>query len=342
MPPGAVVFTGQKKVEEVIIHHLRYDESDFSDDSYTGKTIREKLTEVHDKVDWFDVRGLHDVSLIESLGSVFDIHALALEDIADTQQRPKFDEYQNGLFAVVKALHFDKGGFKIKAEQVAIYFRKGLILTFQEDETDLLKAVRDRIRNRSGRIRTRGSDYLCYAILDALVDQYFVVIDDIEEEIEQVEERLLTNPDDRLRSDIHRLKKEVVIMRKSIGPLREAIGRFAKSESPLIEEGTSLFIRDLYDHTIQVMDMVETYRDVLNGLQDLYISEISLKMNQVMQVLTIITTIFVPLSFLAGLYGMNFEYIPELNFKYGYFFLLGVMALIFVGALAYFRNKRWL
>lgn len=342
LPPGSVIFTGEKKVEDIKMHHLVYNDDHLTDDTHETESIGNQLSVDKGKVNWFDIRGLHDTTLIEKVGHAFGIHNLVLEDIADTNQRPKFDEYDNGVFVVIKALHYHKDKTKMHTEQVAIFFRDNLIVTFQEDEADLLKAVRERVKNKSGRIRQRGADYLCYAIMDALVDQYFLVLDQMENDIESIESGMIEGVDTGVRAGIHRLKKEVVVMRKSIAPLREVMGKFSKSDTPFIADSTTLFIRDLYDHTIQVMDMVDTYRDMLNGLQDLYISEISLKMNQVMQVLTIITTVFVPLSFLAGLYGMNFKYIPELEYRYGYFVLLGLMFLIFIGALMYFRNKKWL
>jgi len=276
------------------------------------------------------------------LGLEYDIHPLVLEDIADTQQRPKFDEYEKGIFLIVRALAFDKENLQIKTEQVSIYFQKGLLISFQEDETDLFAAVRHRLQAGHGRIRRLKADYLAYALVDNLVDNYFLILDGVEEAIEKVEDQLLKSPDNSIKEQIHSLKKELLIVRKSIGPLREAISRFSKSESPLIEDSSSIFIRDLYDHTIQIMDIAENYRDMLNGLQDLFLSEISHRMNQVMQVLTIVTTIFVPLSFLAGLYGMNFDNIPELHHKYGYFILLAVMLVISVSSILYFRSKKWL
>ena len=217
-----------------------------------------------------------------------------------------------------------------------------MVLTFQEDHTDLFAPVRKRIHSGKGKVRQRGADYLAYALADNLVDHYYVVLDLIEDQIETLEDSLLEKPDGSTKEKIHHLKKEMIRVRKSIAPLREAISRFSKSDSPLIEENTVTYIRDLYDHTIQIMDSVDNFRDVLNGLQDLYISEISFRMNQVMQVLTIITTIFVPLSFLAGLYGMNFDNIPELHFKHGYFILLGVMFLVAVGLLLGFKKRNWL
>lgn len=284
---------------------------------------------------------MHDSNLIQLLGKTFELHPLILEDVVDIHQRPKFEEYENGIFIVIRALSFDRQAVKIKTEQIAIYFRKGLLLSFQETESDLFAAVRNRVHSGKGRIRRKGADYLSYALLDNIVDHYYIVLDEVENVVEGLEEELLTNPGHSIKEKIHSLRKELLVVRKSIAPLREAISRFSKSENDLIEESSVVFIRDLYDHTVQIMDMVETYRDMLNGLQDLYISEISFKMNQVMQVLTIITTIFVPLSFLCGLYGMNFDNMPELHFKYGYFILLGVMLLIALGSLIFFKRKKW-
>lgn len=225
---------------------------------------------------------------------------------------------------------------------MAVYFRKGFVITFQEDHTDTFEPVRQRIHAGKGKVRMLGADYLAYALADTIVDNYFFVLDQIEEEIEALEEKLLTYPDKHSREDIHQLKREVIRARKCVAPLREAISRFSKSESDHINPKTGFFIRDLHDHTIQIMDMVDSYRDILNGLQDLYISEISFKMNQIMQVLTIITTIFVPLSFLAGLYGMNFENMPELRHHNGYYMLLMVMVVIVLSLVLWFKNKKWL
>jgi len=342
LPPGSVIFTGSQKVEQVFIHYLQYDQEHLIEDSFDNHKSIIINPSPDEKVDWYDIRGLHDTQLIELLGKTFDIHTLVLEDIADTYQRPKFEEYVKGNFIVLRALAFDKEKLEIKTEQIALYFKKGFLISFQEDATDLFETVRKRVKSGRGRIRNRGADYLTYALLDNIVDNYYVVLDDVEQVIEILEDKLLTDPDDTIKQRIHHLKKELLVVRKSISPLREAIGQFSKSDSPLIEESSQMFVRDLYDHTVQIMDMVETYRDMLNSLQDLYLSEISLKMNQVMQVLAVITTIFVPLSFLAGLYGMNFEYIPELHFKNGYFVLLGVMFCVIIGLLYYFKKKKWM
>ena len=342
LPPGSVIFTGNQKVEKVFIHYQQYDSEKLLEKTLDNHADIVFHKSPNDKVDWYDIRGLHDTSLLELLGGTFKIHPLILEDVADTYQRPKFEEYDKGGFVIIRALKFDKQKLVIQTEQVALYFRKGFLISFQESDSDLFGAVRKRLHSGRGKIRQRGADYLCYALLDNIVDNYFVILDEIEDVIEELEDQLLAAPDHEIKEQIHHLKKELLVVRKSINPLREAISRFSKSDNAFIEESSLVFVRDLYDHTIQIMDMVETYRDMLNGLQDLYLSEISFKMNQVMQVLTIITTIFVPLSFLAGLYGMNFSYIPELQFKYGYFILLIVMFLIFAGSLLYFRKKKWL
>lgn len=291
---------------------------------------------------WYDIRGIHDTHLIQSIGNTFQLHPLILEDIVDTQQRSKFDEYDNGIFMIIKALSFDSSQERIVKEQVALFFRQGVILTFQEDHTDLFETVRGRIHSGKGKVRQRGVDYLAYALVDTIVDNYYVVLDSLEEKVEKLEDMLLDNPDNTVKAHIHFLKKEIILVRKSVAPLREAINRFSKSDNELIEDTTFIFIRNVYDHTIQLMDTIDNYRDILNGLQDLYISEISFKMNQVMQVLTVITTIFVPLSFLVGLYGMNFDNMPELHFKYGYFILLGVMTSLVIGLLYWFKKRNWI
>ena len=341
LPPGSIVFTGDQKVDKVLIHYLKYNEEQLEEQSFHSHDniiFPEAAIEV---VDWYDMRGLHNTTLIESLGKSFNIHALILEDIADTNQRPKYEEYEKGNFISIKALFFDKKEVTVKTEQISIYFNQGLLLSFQEDETDIFAAVRQRLELGRGRIRQRGADYLAYALIDNIVDNYYQVINEVEAVIELLEDQLLSDPGNNLKGKIHHLKKELLIIRKSILPLREAISQFAKSDSPFIEDRTTIFVRDIYDHTVQVMDMIETYRDMLNGLQDLYLSEISFKMNQVMQVLAVVTTIFVPISFLAGLYGMNFENIPELKAKNGYFILLAVMLMIVLFLLYYFKRKKW-
>lgn len=341
LPPGSIVFTGDQKVEKAIIHYLQYDANNLEEKRLDTFNQIEKQTPLEHKVHWFDVRGLHDTALLELFGKTFSIHPLALEDVADIHQRPKYEEYLDGHFIVIQALALDQVSKEVKTEQVSIFFRKGLLISFQETESDLFDGIRKRLQNPNTRIRQKNSDYLCYTLMDNIVDHYYTLLDGIGDLTEEIEEQLITNPDYEIKKRIHHLKKEILLVKKSIGPFREAINQFSKSDSLFTDETSHIYARDLYDHVVQIMDMVETYRDVLHGLQDLYLSEISFKMNQVMQILTIITTIFVPLSFLAGLYGMNFVNMPELQSKNGYYVLLAVMFFIFLGSLFFFKRKKW-
>lgn len=342
LAPGSVVFTGRQKVEKIYIHYLQYNANKLTNltlDNHSKITISPSDDGL---IDWYDIRGLHDTFLLEALGKSFAIHPLVLEDIADIHQRAKFEEYEQGNFLTLKSLNFDSSNLEIHTEHVALYFNNELAISFQETESDLFIHVRTRVQTGRGKVRNKEADFLAYALVDTVVDNYFTILDQVELVIETLEEDLLLNPNKNIKNRIHHLKKELLKVRKSISPLREAISRFAKSDSDFIDEKTTVFVRDLYDHTIQVMDTLEGYRDTLNGLQDLYLSEISFKMNQVMQVLTIITTIFVPLSFLAGLYGMNFDHMPELHWEKGYYMLLSLMIVIVVLSLWYFKRKDWL
>lgn len=339
LPPGSMVFTGQKKTENITVHHLSYDQNSSSVSQTTASKF--KLTAAPKNVNWYDVRGLHDTDLIEEIGGHFGVHPLVLEDMVDVHQRPKFEEYDTGIFVTVKALSFDEATHSLGFEHVAIFFNQEVLFSTQETDSDLFKAVRERIDLKKGKIRFKNTDYLAYALLDVLVDHYYTVIEQVEEVMEELEEQMLINQKMADKAKIHHLKKELLAARKSISPLREAINRFSKAETQYIQEANSIYLRDLYDHTIQVMDMIESQRDLLNGLQDLFLNEVSFKMNQVMQVLTLVSSIFIPLTFLAGIYGMNFEYMPELGWKYGYPTLVAVMAATTTLLILYFKRKRW-
>jgi len=342
LPPGSIIYTGSKNVEKVIVHYTKYNGTDITQELYDNHKEHVYHQSSDEYVDWYDFRGVNDSKLIELFGNTFSIHPLILEDVVDVHQRPKYEEYEKGNFMSIRFLKFDKSLGKITSEQVTLYFRIGFVVSFQERESDLLSAVRQRILSGKGRIRHKGADYLAYSIIDMIVDNYYVVLDEIEETIEVLEDNLMESQDVKSKGDIHKLRKEILVLRKSVSPLREAIGRFSRSESEFVDNSSLVFIRDLYGHTIQIIDSVDTFRDVLNGLQDLFITEVSFKMNQVMQVLTLVSTIFIPLTFLAGIYGMNFENIPELKLKYGYFYLLGLMLVILFFLLMYFRKKKWL
>lgn len=339
LPPGSLIFTGQKKVENPDVTILKWNETEITE--YKPSDIELAKPE-EGFTTWYDIRGLHETKLVEKIGAMFDVHPLILEDILDIHQRPKFEAYKNGFFIIARSLQFDEASGEIHSEQISIYVGKGFILSFQEAADDVMKPVRDRLLTSSGKIRLRLADYLAYALIDNLVDQYLHISDRIEDSVEQLEVDILEGRHDNVKMRIHEQKREVVDLRRLISPLRDAVAQFSKSEHELIAKVTSVFLRDLFDHTIQVVELLESHRDALTNLHDLYLSEISFKLNQVMQVLTIIATIFIPLTFLAGIYGMNFDHMPELHWKYSYYVMWGVMVVIGLLLLYYFRRKKWL
>ena len=339
LPPGSLIFTGQQKVEDPDVNILKYNEKNIIE--CRPSDLKEAMPE-EGHTTWYDVRGLHETKLVEKIGTTFEIHPLILEDILDTHQRPKFEAYKNGFFIIARLLKFDEESKEILGEQLSIYVGQGFILSFQESAEDSLKPVRDRLLTSSGKIRQRNADYLAYAFIDTIVDQYFHILDRIEEQIERLEVDILEGRHDNVKMRIHGQKREVIDLRRLIAPLREAVSQFSKSEHDLVTNVTSVFLRDLSDHIMQVVDLIESHRDALTNLHDLYLSEISFKMNQVMQVLTIIATIFIPLTFLSGIYGMNFDHMPELHWKYSYHVLWGIMGIITMSLLYYFRKKKWL
>jgi magnesium transporter len=341
LPPGALVHIGEKETETVRITIIDYDETQFEERE--AKTIAECFP-FKDKpsVTWINVDGVHQVEVIENIGKHFDIHALVLEDIVNTGHRPKMDDFENYIFLILKMFHYDEGDDVIKTEQLSLVLGSNFVISFQERQGDVFDPIRERIRKAKGRIRMRGADYLAYALVDAVVDNYFIILEKLGENIELLEEELLTNPGRETLQAIHNLKREMIFLRKSVWPLREVISGLERVESSLIQESTGIYLRDVYDHTIQVIDTIETFRDMVSGMLDIYLSSISNKMNEVMKVLTIIATIFIPLTFVAGIYGMNFEYMPELRWHWGYFTVWLVMVAIVVSMVFYFRGRKWL
>ncbi len=339
--PGAVKYTGYKtgtatKLEIIDYSKDKYEHIDTED---IDVAFGFKGT---DKVTWINVNGLNNSSEIERLGDYYKLHPLIQEDIVTVNQRPKIDEYDDYLFIVFKMLHYNKEG-EFFNEHVSLVLGDGYVLTFQEADGDVFDDLRDRLKNAKGRIRNAGADYLMFAILDAVIDNYFSVIEVMSEKIEIIEDQLFDDDvEDDITKEIQELKKEILKIRRAVFPLREVVNRLEKTETPLIEERTNNYIRDLYDHIIQVSESVDIYREMIWGLMDMYMTTISNKMNEVMKVLTIMASIFIPLTFMAGIYGMNFEYIPELKFKYGYFILWAAMILVFCGMLYYFKRKKWL
>jgi magnesium transporter len=292
-------------------------------------------------VTWLNLDGLHDVKRIETLGSAFALHPLILEDILNTDHRPKLEVGEGFLFLVAKMLTLHPGRGEILSEQISFIVGPGYVLSFQEKPGDLFDSLRQRIYADQGRVRKMGADYLAYRLLDTIVDHYFVILEQMGDQIEKLEEELLARPDRQLLHRIHLAKREMILLRRAVWPLREVISGLQRADSGNITPAVQPFLRDLYDHTIQIIDTVETYRDVITGLLDLYLSSISNRMNEIMKVLTIMSTLFIPLTFLVGVYGMNFDYLPELHWRWGYFALWGVMLSSVGGMFVFFRRKGW-
>jgi magnesium transporter len=341
LPPGTLVYLGERKVERVRISYIDYNEQ-----SYQEKQVS-KIEECFPlkatpTVSWINIDGLHEVEILEKLGGQFELHPLMLEDILNTDQRPKHEDFEKHIFIVIKMLSFDEQAQSLDSEQVSLVLGKNFVISFQERIGDVFEPIRERIRNGKGRIRKMGPDYLMYSLLDAIVDNYFAILEKLGDKIEAVEEELVGDPAERTLQQIHFLKKEMIFLRRSVWPLREVISGLERNESPLIKDTTDAYLRDIYDHTVQVIDTVETFRDMVSGMLDTYLSSLSNRMNSIMKVLTIIATIFIPLTFVAGLYGMNFKDMPELKWRWGYPAVLLVMALIAGAMLVYFKRKKWL
>ena len=340
LPPGSVVFVGSQKIDTPTIRVFDYTadrvaETEVKPDQnvapYAGR----------DTVSWINIVGLHDTELITRIGAAFGIHHLVLEDIVSTTQRPKVEVFDDFAYVVVRMLSLDPEK-QMMSEQVSIVFGKGWVLSFQERPGDVFDFVRERIRTGRGRIRKSGSDYLAYALLDVIVDNYFHVLETLGEEIEDLEEAIVENPTPERQRSIRDLRATLIKLRRAVWPLRELFGAMERAETKLISKQVRPYLRDAYDHAIQVIDIVESQRDLIGGLMDLFMTSISNRMNEIMKVLTIIATIFIPLTFIAGIYGMNFEWIPELGYRMGYPIVMLVMVTIAGGLLVLFRRQRWI
>jgi magnesium transporter len=341
LPPGTLVHIGEKLTEKTRIGVVEYDGQGFQEKELeTLETCY--LFPKEPAVTWINVVGIQQVEVLEKLGNCFTVHPLALEDILNTEQRPKVEDYGEDLFLVVKLLSYNEKKDEIEAEQISLILRPNALLTFQETEGDDFANVKERLRAGKGRLRKMGADYLAYTLLDIVVDQYFVVLERLGERIEVLEGKLLADPGTATLQKIQNLKKEMLLLRKWIWPLREVISSLERGEFPGIQESTRIYLRDVYDHAIQVMDTIEIYRDMLSGMLDIYLSSLNNRMNAVMKVLTIIATIFMPLTFLAGVYGMNFKHMPELDWPWGYPLILILMAFVAILMLTLFRRKKWL
>lgn len=339
--PGSIIYTGENPTEKLFIDAFDYG-PDFINELEL-KSVEDTFNFKHtESVSWININGLNHIQEIEKIGKHYNLHPLIIADIANTSQRPKIDVYDDYIFVILKMLYYDENE-NIKIEQISLVLGANYVLTFQEIEGDVFENVRERIRLANGRLRTHGADYLLYALMDAIVDHYYIVSETMGNKIEDLEELLFNGEfKDDLSQQVLSLKKEVLKVRRAIFPIREIISRIEKNEHALINPNSIQYYGDVYDHVIQLSDSIDIYREMIWSLMDMYMTTISNKMNEVMKVLTIIATIFIPLTFIAGIYGMNFDNMPELHYKYSYFILWGIMILIFIGMIYYFKKKRWL
>lgn len=340
LPPGTLLHIGSNRNEKVKIKMLCYTSDHWTETEFdkVDEVLKHKST---GEMCWIHVSGIHVVTMIEKIGAAFSIHPLVLEDIVNTNQRPKIEDHKDYLYIIAKMIHcYDNK--KIDFEQVSLIVGNHYIVSFQENDNDTFGQIRERIKSTTGKLRNKGVDYLAYALLDCVVDHYYVALEYLGEKIEVLENKIIVDPQPNVLKEIHLLKNEMLFARKAVWPLREILNALGRGDSALFKEDTLIYIRDVYDHMIQVIDSIEMYRDMVTGMLDVYLSNVSFKINEVMKVLTIIATIFIPLTFIVGLYGMNFKYMPELEWKWGYPAILCFMAFISIGMILYFRRKKWL
>ncbi len=346
LSPSAVPLTGEAVTERPKITVIDYDESHYHEAEV--KAVEESFVfKGKPTVTWINIDGLRQVDILEKLGSCYGIHPLVLEDIL-TDQRPKIEDYDDYIFIVLKMLYYNEigdeelGDSKIDFDQISIILGQNFIISFKEKEVDVFNPMRDRLRTAKGKIRKYGADYLAYSMIDSIVDHYFVIMEKLGDRFEEVEDAVVARPEPGILPIIYNLKSDMLFLRKSVWPLREAISKMQRTDSPLISEPTKIYLRDVYDHTIQVIENIETFRDMSASLLETYLSGLSNKLNEVIKLLTIISTIFIPLTFLAGLYGMNFRYMPELESRLGYPAVLTLMFLVVAVMLINFKKKGWI
>lgn len=341
LPPGSLVHVGEVHTHEHSIWMINYNKSGLQ------KKLVKSIDDIipyrsQDTVTWVIIDGLKDVSVVDAIGRHFAIHGLVLEDILNTHQRPKLEEFEDYLYIVIKGIALGNHDIHVVYEQISLLVLDNIVFTFKEKPDQVLEPIISRLDNDKSHIRSMGSDYLAYVIMDAVVDEYFVLQDTFDELIEAIEDELLINPTTQTLATIQKIKRELIFLRRSVSPLRELLASIQRSDSPLIKEHTKRYFTDVYDHAIRIIEAIESYRDLIAGMLDIYLSSISNKMNETMKVLTVFASIFIPLTFIAGVYGMNFEYMPELKWKWGYPVLWGMFAAISIFLLAYFKRKKWL
>lgn len=340
LPPGTPVFVGERKQDSIDISLISFGADTLQEIANATVTDCTRARDAQAPF-WINVNGMHDVGSVQTLATLFNLHPLTTEDISNTNQRPKIEEFDDYVFFVLKMLTYNEQTHRIQNENISLILGPHYVISFQERANHLLDPIKVRLRNPKSRLRTQTTDHLIHAILDSVIDEYFVVLEKLGDHIATLDDQILSAPDKHHMKELHRLKLEMVFLRKAIWPLREKILMLEKSDSPLISNAIRPFLRDLSDHSIQIMDLVETYRDIISGLHDTFLSSMSNRMNEVIKVLTMIGTIFIPLTFIAGVYGMNFNNMPELEWQWGYYGVLGFMALLAIGMLVMFKRRKW-
>lgn len=342
LSPGSLVYIGEDRKKSTKITVIDYDSKNIQKKSI--KKIEECfIFRTKPTITWIDIDGIQDTSIFAKLGDCYGFHPLILEDILNTDQRPKLEDFSSYLFIVLKMLSYDGKEKKVKNEQLSLILGSNFLISFQENKKgDIFTSLRERLKNSQSRVRKMGADYLAYSLLDTVVDNYFFILEEVGEDIELLEDELLRDPSNSVLKEIHHLKREMIFLRKSIWPLREVVNRLMRSETALIKNTTDIYLKDVYDHTIQIIDTIEAYRDILASMLEIYLSSMNNRLNSIMKVLTAITTIFMPLTFITGLYGMNFQYLPLVQWTGGFFVVLGLSLIIVVIMLVFFNRRKWL
>lgn len=338
-PPGTLIHIGRASTQNIVITRCCYDENSYHEEKDITPD-RLLTSETCLKVEWINLDGIHDIKMIERIGSHYGIDTLVLEDIVNTGQRAKIEDYGDYVYLVLKLLTCNSRNDEIENEQVSVVFNTKRIFTFQEKEGDDFEPLRDRIRKK-GKIRKMGTDYLAYSILDYVADNYFVILERTGDRIEKIEDEVLTSPDRNTLRKIHELKRDILMIKKTVWPLRDVLALMIRPENDLIQDSMTFYLRDAYDHIIEIMDTVEAYREFMSGLLDIYLSGLGKRTNEIMKVLALISTVFLPLTFIAGVYGMNFRYMPGLENKAGFIMIIGLMTMIVIFMFLIFKKRRW-
>ncbi|MFI0434121.1 MAG: magnesium/cobalt transporter CorA [Parachlamydiaceae bacterium] len=341
LPPGSLLYTGSSGGKKIRLSIFEYGEDKWKEKK--DASVEECLQHINmPTMTWIQVHGVFDPDTVASIGKTFKLHALFIEDIVSTGQRPKLDVFDNQVFIVARSLQYEPTSQALKDEQISIVFGNNYLITFLEGNEDIFKPIEDRLRQGSNRIRKQGSDFLAYALLDTIVDYYFVVLEKVDISLDSLEEELITFPKANTLQKVQHAKREMIILRKAIWPMRDVINRLAHLDDHLVDSTTKIYLQDVHDHTVQTIDIIESFRDVVGGMIDIYLSNINIRTNDIMKVLTIVSTIFVPLTFISSLYGMNFEHMPELHTQWGYPLVVCTMGATAISMLIFFRRRKWI